>query len=151
VIDAVEFAGPWSDLAFGFHKIAKYYYGPGFHEPGATLELTVNRALWDDLPVHLQTIVAQAAAAENQRMLSEFTAGNTASLIALRDDHGIEPTPMPDEVIRELRRLSEDVVAETAALGDINRRIYENWSRFRTQVAALAPFTEQGALNQRNL
>ncbi|MDP7539697.1 MAG: hypothetical protein QF726_04395, partial [Alphaproteobacteria bacterium] len=71
--------------------------------------------------------------------------------IALRDDHGIEPTPMPDEVIRELRRLSEDVVAETAALGDINRRIYENWSRFRTQVAALAPFTEQGALNQRNL
>jgi TRAP-type mannitol/chloroaromatic compound transport system substrate-binding protein len=151
VIDAVEFAGPWSDLAFGFHKIAKYYYGPGFHEPGATLELTVNRALWDDLPVHLQTIVAQAAAAENQRMLSEFTAGNTASLIALRDDHGIEPTPMPDEVIRELRRLSEDVVAETAALGDINRRIYENWSRFRAQVAALAPFTEQGALNQRNL
>jgi TRAP-type mannitol/chloroaromatic compound transport system substrate-binding protein len=151
VIDAVEFAGPWTDLAFGFHKITKYYYGPGFHEPGANLELMVNRELWDDLPEHLQTIVAQAAAAENQRMLSEFTAGNAASLIALRDEHGVEPAPMPDDVISTLRQLSEDVVAETAALGDINRRIYDNWSQFRAEVAALAPFTEQGALNQRNL
>jgi TRAP-type mannitol/chloroaromatic compound transport system substrate-binding protein len=99
----------------------------------------------------LQTIVSQAAAAENQRMLSEFTAGNTASLIALRQKHGIEPTAMPDSVIRELRRISEDVVAETAEAGQINRRIYDDWSRFRGQVAALAPFTEQGALNQRNL
>ncbi len=151
VIDAVEFAGPWTDLAFGFHKAAKYYYGPGFHEPGATLELAINREQWDGLPPHLKIIVRHAAEAENQRMLSEFTAGNAASLESLARDHGIVPRPMPDDVIRGLRAISAEVVAETAEDGELPRRIYDNWSRFKTQVIALAPYAEQGALNQRDL
>ncbi len=151
VVDAVEFAGPWTDLAFGLHKVAKYYYGPGFHEPGATLELTINRAMWDGLPGHLQNIVRHAAEAENQRMLSEFSAGNAAALQAMINDHGIRPRKMPDDVIRKLRAISAEVVAETADLGPLNRRIYDSWSGFRDQVAALAPYAEQGALNQRDL
>lgn len=151
VVDAVEFAGPWTDLAFGFHKVAKYYYGPGFQEPGPSLELIVNRQLWDDLPRNLQSIVAHAAASENQRMLSEFTAGNVASLQALINDHGITPRKMPDEVIKMLLKISDDVVAETADLGPLNRRIYESWSTFRDQAAVLAPYAEKGALNQRDL
>ena len=103
------------------------------------------------LPLVLLLGPAQAAAAENQRMLSEFTAGNAAALAALRSEHGVHPRPMPDAVIRELRRLSAEVVAETAELGPLNRRIYESWARFRDQVTALAPFAEQGALNQRML
>jgi TRAP-type mannitol/chloroaromatic compound transport system substrate-binding protein len=151
VVDAVEFAGPWTDLAFGFHKVAKYYYGPGFHEPGPSLELIINRERWDGLPRHLQSIVRHAAEAENQRMLSEFTAGNAASLQALIHEHGIRPRKMPDDVIRKLRKISAEVVAETADLGPLNRRIYDSWSTFRDQTAALAPFAEQGALNQRDL
>ena len=41
-IDASEFVGPWIDMALGLHKAAKYYYYPGFHEPGAAS----NRDLW---------------------------------------------------------------------------------------------------------
>ena len=33
-IDGTEWVGPWNDLAFGFYREAKYYYWPGFHEPG---------------------------------------------------------------------------------------------------------------------
>ncbi|VAW57842.1 TRAP transporter solute receptor, unknown substrate 6, partial [hydrothermal vent metagenome] len=33
-IDATEWVGPYNDLAFGLHKAAKYYYYPGWHEPG---------------------------------------------------------------------------------------------------------------------
>jgi TRAP-type mannitol/chloroaromatic compound transport system substrate-binding protein len=33
-IDASEWANPWSDMAIGLHKVAGYYYYPGFHEPG---------------------------------------------------------------------------------------------------------------------
>ena len=36
-IDASEWVGPWNDMAFGFHQVAKYYYCPGFQEPGAML------------------------------------------------------------------------------------------------------------------
>ena len=48
-IDASEFVGPWVDMAIGLHKAAKYYYYPGFHEPGAAISLAVNKKLWDSL------------------------------------------------------------------------------------------------------
>ena len=44
-LDAVEWVGPYNDLAFGFHQVAKYYYYPGWHEPGPILELIVNKDL----------------------------------------------------------------------------------------------------------
>ena len=42
VVDAIEWVGPYNDLAFGFHEIAEYYYYPGWHEPGTTLETIIN-------------------------------------------------------------------------------------------------------------
>jgi len=42
VIDATEWVGPYHDLKMGFYKVAKYYYYPGWHEPGTTLEAMVN-------------------------------------------------------------------------------------------------------------
>jgi TRAP-type mannitol/chloroaromatic compound transport system substrate-binding protein len=42
VIDAVEWVGPYNDLALGLHEIAEYYYYPGWHEPGSMLEFIVN-------------------------------------------------------------------------------------------------------------
>ena len=49
VVDAVEWGGPWMDLAFGFPKIAKICYGPGIHSPGANLELLIKEAIDVDL------------------------------------------------------------------------------------------------------
>ena len=37
VIDAAEWVSPYNDLAFGFQNIAKYYYYPGWQEPGLQL------------------------------------------------------------------------------------------------------------------
>ncbi|HAU01734.1 MAG TPA: ABC transporter substrate-binding protein, partial [Porticoccaceae bacterium] len=57
VIDATEWVGPYNDLAFGFHQVAKYYYYPGWQEPGPTLELIINKAAYESLPADLQAIV----------------------------------------------------------------------------------------------
>ncbi|TMO20728.1 ABC transporter substrate-binding protein, partial [Pseudoalteromonas sp. S4492] len=52
-IDATEWVGPYNDLAFGLYKAAKYYYYPGWHEPGTMLEFTVNMDKWNALPADL--------------------------------------------------------------------------------------------------
>ena len=44
VIDAVEWVGPYNDRTLGLMEVAEYYYYPGWHEPGAMLEFTVNQA-----------------------------------------------------------------------------------------------------------
>ena len=49
-IDAAEWVGPYNDVALGLHKAARYYYFPGFHEPGPAEQCVINKAAWDSLP-----------------------------------------------------------------------------------------------------
>ncbi|MCF6276055.1 MAG: TRAP transporter substrate-binding protein, partial [Robiginitomaculum sp.] len=55
-IDATEWVGPWNDYAFGFYREAPYYYGPGFHEPGAALGVGVTLDVWNSLSATDQAI-----------------------------------------------------------------------------------------------
>ena len=143
VIDATEWVGPYNDLAFGFHQVAKYYYYPGWHEPGPILELIVNKEAYASLPADLQAIVENAARAVNQDMLDEYTARNNTALIELVETHGVELRKLPDDVVAQLRRLSEDVVAELAQDNDISRRIAESVKAFQEQAKAYHGISEE--------
>jgi len=66
-IDATEWIGPWNDLAFGFYKITKFYYGPGFHEPSSTLECSVNLESYNSLDLELKSIIKNATHFLNQK------------------------------------------------------------------------------------
>ena len=150
-IDAAEWVAPYNDLAFGFHKVAKYYYAPGVHEPGPAAALTVNRKAFETLPGDLQEIVRRAAGDEALRMLAEMTMGNAEALEVLVERHGVELRRFPPEVMRAMVEAANEVVAESAAKGAMTRRVYDSWSRFRTKVVALAPLTELGYMSIRAL
>ena len=49
VVDAAEWVGPYNDLTFGFHQVADYYYNPGWHEPGSTMEIIINKEAYTEL------------------------------------------------------------------------------------------------------
>ncbi|WP_085902277.1 TRAP transporter substrate-binding protein, partial [Kiloniella majae] len=82
-IDATEWVGPWNDLAFGFYKVTKYYYQPGFHEPGSGLACGMNKDVWESFSPDEQALIQSACAAENNVMLSEYNAKNGDSLDVL--------------------------------------------------------------------
>lgn len=149
VIDATEWVGPWNDMSLGFHKVAKYYYGPAFQEGGPTLELMLNRQAYLDLPEDLQQIVKVACATENMLMLSEFQYNNMRAFDALKADGSVTIAPYPEEIQKAFFKTSQDVVASTAELGDINRRIYESYSRFRKSAVEYAPVMEYGFMKAR--
>jgi TRAP-type mannitol/chloroaromatic compound transport system substrate-binding protein len=143
VIDATEWVGPYNDLAFGFHQVAKYYYYPGWHEPGPILELIVNKDAYASLPKDLQAIVEGAARAVNQDMLDEYTARNNSALVELVETHGVDVRKLPDDVIVELRRLSAEVVEELAADSEISRRIAESVKAFQKQAMTYHEISEE--------
>lgn len=149
VIDAAEWVGPWNDLAFGFHKIAKFYYGPGFNEPNSALEVFVNKARYDALPKDLQRIVESACLAEDGYMLAEFTAGNNVSQASLVEEHGVKISSFPADVMRAGMAAGMDVVRETASEGDLAKRIFDSWWETRTRSIARAPFAEGGYMDYR--
>ncbi|MFP3526189.1 ABC transporter substrate-binding protein, partial [Pantoea sp. SIMBA_072] len=59
-IDAAEFVGPYDDEKLGFHKVAKYYYSPGWWEGSAQIPLMINITAWEQLPESYKTILEQA-------------------------------------------------------------------------------------------
>lgn len=133
-IDATEWVGPYNDLAFGLHKAAKYYYYPGWHEPGSTLEAMVNKEAFDELPADLQSIVRNAARATNEDMLSDFTAANNRALTILLQEHDVELRRYPQEVFNELARITNEVLETTAAKDAEFKEVYDSFKKFRIEV-----------------
>lgn len=149
-IDATEWVGPYNDLAFGFYKAAQYYYYPGWHEPGTTIECFINKDAFNSLPRELQSIVKMACRVANQDMLADMTARNNAALETLVDKHKVEVRALPDPVLTKLRQLSEQVVAEIAEKDNFSKRVYSSYSRFRQQTITWHRISEQAFLNARD-
>lgn len=148
-LDATEWVGPYNDLAFGFYKAAKYYYYPGWHEPGTTLEATINKQAFESLPKDLQSIVMNACSVVNQDMLLEYTARNNAALDTLLNKHKVDMRKLPDDVLSKLRSLSEEVVLELADKDKRAKKIYQSFDKFRKQVVDWHKISEQAYYNVR--
>lgn len=149
VIDATEWVSPFNDLALGLNTVAKYYYYPGWHEPGPTTELIVNQAAWDSLPADLQAMVETTAQAINEDTLSEFTARNSEALKTLVDKHGVELRRLPDDVLASLHQASRDVLRESVAGDPLAQRIYDSYTTFLDEVRAYHAISEQAYINAR--
>lgn len=134
VIDATEWIGPYHDYKLGLHKVAKFYYYPGWHEPGTAFELIVNKKAFDALPSDLQEIVRLAAARSNITMISEFEAKNNEYLQKLVNEEKVQLREFPKEVLSELKKLSEQVAAEETAKDPLAKKTYESILAFKKNV-----------------
>ena len=150
-IDATEWVGPYNDLALGLHDIAKYYYYPGWHEPGATIELIVNEQAFEELPSDLQKIVEVASRAINQDMLDEFMARNNAALKTLVEEHNVELRRLPDEVLLRLKEISKEVLDELADRDPLAKRIVTSYREFQTEVSQWTAIAEEAYFHARDL
>jgi TRAP-type mannitol/chloroaromatic compound transport system substrate-binding protein len=150
-LDATEWVGPYNDLAFGFYKAAKYYYYPGWHEPGSTIEAMINQKAFSALPKDLQQIVLTACKAANIDMLSEYTARNNQALNTLVTKHNVKVLPLPNAVLKNLKGLSEQVILELAAKDPLSKKIYNSIVQFRKQVNHWSAISDQAFFNARSL
>jgi TRAP-type mannitol/chloroaromatic compound transport system substrate-binding protein len=150
-LDASEFATPWADMALGLHKAAKYYYYPGFHEPGAGLSLAVNKKVWDGMTAHERLVVETAAMAENDRSLAEVVANNAAALSMLMKEPTIDIRKLDDGILQALGKVSGEVLDETSSKDPLARRIHESFIKFRTTAMPWGDVSERGFLNARSL
>ncbi len=148
-IDATEWVGPWQDLAFGFYKICKNYYGPGFHEPGTVASFGINKKLYDSLPKDQQELISVVIKAEAQDQSSEFNALNQSSLDTLVNKHGVKVRAFPEELMMKAKAAAADVVASMAATDAMTKRIADSYEAFLKQSVEYAPRAELGYMNFR--
>jgi TRAP-type mannitol/chloroaromatic compound transport system substrate-binding protein len=129
-IDATEWIGPYDDEKLGFQRIARYYYYPGWHEPGVTLTLMVSQRAYDQLPDAYRSVLEIAALEQNNRMLERYDASNPQALARLIAE-GVDVRPFPEDVMQAAWRESEVVLQGHARTNAQFAAIYEPWLEFR--------------------
>jgi len=148
-IDATEWVGPYNDLAFGLHKAAKYYYPPGWHEPGSTIECMINKKAFNELPADLQSIVRNAMQIANQQMLAEYNARNPIALKTLVEKHGVKLRTFPEDVLKALRQLSDEVIADATAKDKFAAKVWASQKAFKASVSQWTKVSEYALLQAR--
>ena len=149
VIDAVEWVGPYNDRTLGLQEVAEFYYYPGWHEPGAMLEFTVNAAAYNKLPADLQAVVKYAARAANQAMLDEFTARNNESLQQLLAS-GTQLRPLPEDIVALLYEKTVLAMTKLRAEDPMADKIARSYNSFADSVRAYHEISERAYLNARD-
>ena len=129
-IDAAEWVGPYNDIALGLHKAARYYYYPGFHEPGPTEQCVINLEAWNSLPGDLQEIVRVCCQATNLDVQAEYNWGNAMALDQLRQNPDVELREVPDEIFAALRGFAQEAEEELAARDEFSARIQRSIADF---------------------
>jgi TRAP-type mannitol/chloroaromatic compound transport system substrate-binding protein len=147
VIDATEWVGPLHDLRLGFYQAAKYYYYPGWHEPGTYLEYFFNKKAYETLPKDLQHILDAACQETEHWVLSQFDARNGAALQELITKHKVELIQFPDEVMKSLKTMAEEVVEEEAAKSPMAKKVSESFKNFQKVVGTWGSISEQSYYN----
>ncbi|PLY03910.1 MAG: ABC transporter substrate-binding protein [Desulfuromonas sp.] len=143
VIDATEWVGPYNDYKMGFYKVAKYYYYPGWHEPGTVLESFVNKDAFAALPKDLQEVVRTATIAANMWMLCESEAKNNFYLNKMVTEEGVQLKKFPDDVVVALRQYSKEVLEETVANDPLSKKVYESFLAFQKNALAWSKISEE--------
>ncbi|HYG87217.1 MAG TPA: TRAP transporter substrate-binding protein [Azospirillum sp.] len=131
-IDAAEWVGPYDDEKLGFHKVAKYYYYPGWWEGGPQVSFLTNINEYEQLPKHYKAILAAACAQANTDMLGKYDVVNVDGLKRLVAGGAILK-PYPREILQACYQATFDTYEEEAKKNEKFRKVYEQWRKFRDE------------------
>ncbi len=148
-IDATEWVGPYNDVSFGLHKAAKYYYYPGWQEPGPGLECIINREAWESLPDDLQSLVEITCQAITTDMAAEYSHGNANSLQQLVADPTVDVRPFPADVLQHLKSIARNLVEELAAKDPTFAKISKPYYEYLAKMEANTRISERAYLDTR--
>ncbi len=132
-IDAAEWTGPYDDEKLGFAKAARFYYYPGWWEPGPTLNAIVNKKAWEKLPQEYKAVFKTACFQANMTMLSSYDSLNGAALQRLIKG-GTELVAYEKSVLQAAKEASFQLYYDISAKDQTFRNIFEQWRTFRKQV-----------------
>ena len=146
VIDAAEWLGPYHDERMGLYQAAKFYYYPAWHEPGANLEMIVNKPKYDNLPEDMKAILNAASAEASLWMLSEQEARNKDALLRLKAK-GVQIKPFPAPLIQAMKTATEEILREEAAKNPDFKQVMNHYQTFQTSQLEWGRISEKAYQN----
>ena len=129
-IDATEFSMPAIDKLLGFHKILKYNYFPGWHQPATMFDLIINKDTWKKMSKSQQAIVEMGCKAA---MLDGLALGEAIQFPEMKKnlERGVENRYWSDEMLNEFSSKWDEIVVEEGKKDPGFKKIYDNLTTFR--------------------
>jgi TRAP-type mannitol/chloroaromatic compound transport system substrate-binding protein len=149
-IDATEWVGPWNDEIMKFYEAAKFYYYPGFHEPGSMLSVQTNKKWWDGLSKMDRMIIEAAAAQENEYMYSEFNAKNGAAMDRLINQQGVQLREFSDDTYDAFGEAAEEVFEDVQDHSAMAKKIHGSFVQARKEIGGWSKVSDVAYVTQRN-
>ena len=140
-IDAAEWIGPYDDLKLGFHKVAPYYYYPGWWEGGLQLDLYINQKAYDALSAENKSIVETASAFAHVETQAKYDARNPGALKQLVAQ-GAKLRPFPNDLLASAFKESMALYEELSAKNENWKKVYSDFAKFRSDQNLWFRFTE---------
>jgi TRAP-type mannitol/chloroaromatic compound transport system substrate-binding protein len=136
VIDAAEWGFPYDDMKLGLHRTARYYYYPGWEEPGLVLDFGFNKRAYEALPVDLRRTLDHATAAVQVYDSTDFHPKNAIALEQLKTEFKgkVEVLQLPVSVLRDLKKLAAEVVKEESEKTPMARKVHASSTKFQALV-----------------
>jgi TRAP-type mannitol/chloroaromatic compound transport system substrate-binding protein len=136
VIDAADWVGPHDDMKLGLHNSARYYYYPGWHEPGTVSEFGFNKKAYEALPADLRRTLDHAVAAVQVYGRTDFHRKNAIALERLKTEFKgkVEVLQLPIPVLRDLKKLATAVVKEQSEKTPMARKVHASFTKFQALV-----------------
>jgi TRAP-type mannitol/chloroaromatic compound transport system substrate-binding protein len=132
VVDVAEYGGAWWNYQAGYHEIAPYLFGPGWHEPISCHNFLVNTETWNELPSDLQDLVRAAC---ELTVLQNCVDANYQQNVGLKAlvDYGCKVNRMPDRDLQILYDAWLEMAEEEGAKDDLFKRVFESQEAFKEE------------------
>lgn len=130
-IDAADWIAPFDDQRIGLYRAAKYYYWPGWHEPGTLGELVINLKLYNSLPDDIRLIIRNASMIVYLNMWTEYSANNSGALLNLMENSKVKMKRFNDRTLMQLAGIADQILGEIAATDDLSSQAIKSYIDFK--------------------
>ena len=132
VLDATEFGTPNGDEFFGFYKVAKYNYFPGWHQSLTLGELLINKEVWEKkLTEQQRKIIERNCMAMMTYSMAEGEADQAPAMKTNIEKRGVQQMYWSPEFLKAYKASWDEVVAEQCAKDEFFKKVWDDLSAFR--------------------
>jgi TRAP-type mannitol/chloroaromatic compound transport system substrate-binding protein len=135
-INAAEWNGPYDDMQLELHRVAKYYYSPGWWEPSSTLDIQVNFDAWTKLPKQYKEIFKAVCQETYAKTIAEYDQKNSESfqeIRKLKESKKLGVLMFSDEILQKAQE-GTDSLLESYASNQIFGEVYTEWKQFKDRI-----------------
>lgn len=142
VIDGAAGGTPTDNIRLGLHRVARYWYYPGWNSPSAAMSAYVNRDAWAELPEEFQNAFATAAIATHGEHVTHCQNADRKTIADLMQNNpNVEFRALPDDVLDAVEASANRHYDRFMEENEDFRRIFPEWKKFAEEVRALQDMT----------